>query len=64
MSIPPSNHPIWKIAYLAVCLISGAVYMHVMYSNGFDPMKDGTLLAFMGGLGLLWAKVSGGSDSK
>lgn len=45
------KHPIWSLAGL------------LMYNNGADHLKDGGLIAIVGGLSAAVAKFTGGSSS-
>ncbi len=57
-----SKHPIWRLAGLLVVGGLGLGYCQMMYHNGADPLKDGGLIAIVGGLSAVVMRFTGGSS--
>lgn len=53
------NHPVWKLAFILIVGGLGLGYCQIMYHNGADPMKDGALVAIVGGIAGAWGKFMG-----
>ena len=43
----PKDHPIWKLAAIALIGAIGLGYCHIAYANGIDVIKDGGLIALI-----------------
>lgn len=56
-----SKHPVWMLLGILVVGGLGLGYCQVMYHNGADPLKDGGLIAIVGGLSAAVARLMGGS---
>lgn len=48
--MPDSKHPIWKLAAVLIVGCLGLGYCSIAYQNSVDPLKDGGLIALVGGL--------------
>ena len=56
------KHPIWILLGILVIGGLGLGYCSLMYQNGADPLKDGGLIAIVGGLSAAVARIIGGSS--
>ena len=58
------SHPVWIILGILVVGGLGLGYCQLAYLNGADIIKDGGLVALVGGLAGALGRFMGGSQSK
>lgn len=54
------KHPVWFLLGLLVIGGLGLSFCALMYHNGVDPLKDGGLIALVGGLAGAVGRMTGG----
>ena len=58
------SHPVWLLLGILIIGGLGLGYCQLMYHNGADPLKDGGLIAIVGGLAGVAGRFVGAGTPK